>query len=94
MLVNRPNREVKTCRAEKWQGHLAAEDTLYGEDVGNHAGYVDACELFQTMLSDLVDPEIVKLRGFIDDRLKENLPPLQDIPDDHLPVIAKLVHER
>lgn len=42
-----------------------------------------------------MDPEIVKLRGFIDDRVKENLPPLQDnIPDDHLPVIAKLVHER
>ncbi|KAH8117500.1 hypothetical protein DFH11DRAFT_1575389 [Phellopilus nigrolimitatus] len=37
--------------------------------------------------------EIVKFRDFMEERARHNCPPLQSIPEDHLPLIAKLVHE-
>lgn len=38
--------------------------------------------------------EIVKFREMIEQRIENQEPPLQSIPEEHLPVIAKLGHER
>lgn len=38
--------------------------------------------------------EIVKFREMLEERLASKQPPLSVIPDEHKPVIAKLVHER
>ncbi|KAI5123318.1 hypothetical protein M0805_009339 [Coniferiporia weirii] len=37
--------------------------------------------------------ETVKFRDFLEERIKEGCPPLQSIPDGHIPLIAKLVYE-
>ncbi|TFK42940.1 hypothetical protein BDQ12DRAFT_677051 [Crucibulum laeve] len=37
--------------------------------------------------------ELVKFREMIEERIKQHLPPLDKIPDEHKPLIAKLAHE-
>ena len=39
-------------------------------------------------------PEIVKFREMLEQRIESSAAPLSAIPDDHKPLIAKLVHER
>ena len=38
--------------------------------------------------------EIVKFRDFLQQRAKEENSPLQHVPPEHIPLIAKLAHER
>lgn len=38
--------------------------------------------------------EIVRFREMLEDRLSSKQPPLNAVPDEHKPVIAKLAHER
>jgi len=38
--------------------------------------------------------EIVKFREMIEQRIQDQEDPLQTIPEEHLPLIAKLGHER
>ena len=38
--------------------------------------------------------EIVKFREMLEGRIEQQLPPLDVIPDEHQPLIAKLAHER
>jgi hypothetical protein len=38
--------------------------------------------------------EIVQFRTLLSDLLEKKASPLTAIPDEHLPVVAKLVHER
>lgn len=38
--------------------------------------------------------EIVRFREMIQERIDKQEPPLQSIPDEHLPLIAKFGHDR
>lgn len=38
--------------------------------------------------------EIVNFRDMVEDRVSKGCPTLEKIPDAHLPLIAKLIHER
>ena len=45
-------------------------------------------------VAEIISLETVRFRDFLQEKSKENSSPLERIPDDHLPLIAKLVYER
>lgn len=38
--------------------------------------------------------EIVKFREMLEERIEKKEPPLSELPGEHKPVVAKLIHER